>query len=45
MGDDARRQPERLSALGERDLERLDGRFDGRDIDRLLVPTTSRGNR
>ena len=39
--DDTRGQPERLSALGKWDLERLNGSFDRRDIDRLLVPTGS----
>ena len=41
MCDDTRGQPERLSALGKWDLERLNGSFDRRDIDRLLVPTGS----
>lgn len=39
--DDTRGQPERLPALGEWNLERLDGRFDGCDVDSLLVPTRS----
>lgn len=41
MRDDTMRQPERLSAFGKRDLERLYRGFDGCDIDRLAVPAES----
>lgn len=36
--NDTRGQPERLTALSKRNLERLDGCFHGRDINRLVVP-------
>ena len=41
MRDDTRSQPERLPALGKRNLKRLDRGFNRCDIDRLFVPTRS----
>jgi hypothetical protein len=38
MCNDTRGQPECLTAISERDLERLDGCFHGCDVNRLLVP-------
>ena len=43
--DNTRSQPERLPALGKRNLERLDGCFNRCDIDCLLVPTGSETGR